>query len=57
MCDTEFPDGSPCAAGDYVTQADPDLCYMYYQCDDGCVTHEECPDDNKYDDRCQYITF
>merc|ERR1712025_1035410 len=51
QCDDAFPDGTPCASGDYATQADPDSCFMYYQCDDGCVTHEECPDDNKYDDR------
>ena len=44
-----YPAGS-CDPGENHTKTDPENCFMYYQCDNGCVTHEECPDDMKYDD-------
>jgi len=52
-----LPDGTPCGAGDYVTQADPESCWKYYECDDGCVKYQTCPDDFKYDPPYGYCTY
>merc|ERR1711936_869831 len=49
QCEDTFPDGTPCGQNDFVQQEDPELCYKYYKCDSGCVTHETCPGDFKYD--------
>merc|ERR1712154_650927 len=49
QCENTFPDGTPCGQNDFVQQEDPELCYKYYKCDSGCVTHETCPGDFKYD--------
>lgn len=48
QCDDTFPDGTVCGPNDFVQQADPELCYKFYKCETGCVTHETCPDDFKY---------
>merc|ERR1711936_959921 len=49
QCEDTFPDGTPCGQDDFVQQEDPELCFKYYKCDSGCVTHETCPDNFKYD--------
>ena len=54
QCDNTLPDGTICGEGDYVTAADLESCWNYYECDAGCVTHEICPDDFKFD---QYTTI
>ena len=48
-CEPNFPDGTSCGANDYVQKEDPESCWKYYECDNGCVTHETCPDDFKFD--------
>ena len=57
QCDNTLPDGTICGEGDYVTAADPESCWKYYECDVGCVTHQTCPDDNKYDPQYFWCTF
>jgi len=52
-----FPDGTACENGDYVQLPDPECCWKYYMCDDGCVTHEECPEDFQYDIGYSWCTF
>ena len=49
QCDNTFPDGTVCGPGDFVELEDPDSCYHYYLCDQGCVTHETCPAGQKFD--------
>ena len=57
QCDNTLPDGTVCGPEDYVTQADPESCWQYYECSEGCVTHQTCQDDFKYDDRYNWCTF
>ena len=58
QCDETFPDGVACDENaEDVTQADPDNCWKYYKCHGGCVTHETCEEDYKYDDRFQWCTY
>merc|ERR1712027_93515 len=49
QCDTTFPDGRPCDV-EGITVADPDSCYHYYQCHDGCVLHMERDTGMTYDE-------
>ena len=57
QCDETFPDGVACDENaEDVTQADPENCWKYYKCHGGCVTHETCEEDYKYDDRFQWCT-
>merc|ERR1711868_182739 len=58
QCDETFPDGVACDENaEDVTQADPENCWKYYKCHGGCVTHETCEEDYKYDDRFQWCTY
>merc|ERR1712098_326932 len=58
QCDETFPDGVACDENaEDVTQADPENCWKYYKCHGGCVTHETCEEDYKYDDRFQWCTI
>jgi len=57
QCDDTLPDGTICGANDYVTVADPDSCWKYYECDSGCVTHQVCEDDFKFDVAYSWCTF
>jgi len=58
QCDTTFPDGSSCDSNaEDVTQADPANCWKYYKCHQGCVTHETCEKDYKYDDAYHWCTY
>ena len=56
-CPDTLPDGTKCGASDYVLVADPESCWKYYECDSGCVTHQECQDDNKFDPKYSWCTF
>ena len=48
QCEDTFPDGTVCGPNDFVQKEDPDLCYKFYKCEAGCVTHETCPDDFQF---------
>jgi len=45
QCDSTLPDGSECGSTEKKAYEDPEACSMYYQCTQGCVTHEQCEDD------------
>jgi len=36
---------------------DPDCCWKYYECNNGCVTHEECEGNYKYDALFSWCTY
>ena len=58
QCDNKFPDGSICDANaEEITQADPENCWKFYRCHGGCVTHEMCELNYKYDDRYAWCTY
>eukprot|EP00092_Neocalanus_flemingeri_P028293 GFUD01030724.1.p1 GENE.GFUD01030724.1~~GFUD01030724.1.p1 ORF type:complete len:369 (-),score=85.95 GFUD01030724.1:162-1247(-) len=57
QCDDTLPDGTVCGATDYVTVPDPDSCWKYFECDSGCVTHQTCQDDYKFDEAYSWCTF
>ena len=48
QCEDTFPDGTVCGPEDFSQKADPELCFKFYKCEAGCVTHETCPDDFQY---------
>lgn len=52
QCDTTLPDGSTCEGDRAKDYADPDECSMFYHCEAGCVTHDQCPPNKPlFDDR------
>lgn len=58
QCDNKFPDGSICDEfAEEITQADPENCWKFYRCHGGCVTHEMCQLNYKYDDRYAWCTY
>merc|ERR1711970_153305 len=57
QCDDTLPGGDVCGANDYMWVADPDCCWKYYECDAGCVTHQECEKDFKFDVDMAWCTF
>merc|ERR1711872_993993 len=57
QCDNKFPDGFICDEfAEEITQADPENCWKFYRCHGGCVTHEMCELNYKYDDRYAWCT-
>jgi hypothetical protein len=57
QCDNTLPDRTLCGANDYVSVADPNSCWKYYECDSGCVTLQTCPDDYKFDVYYAWCTY
>merc|ERR1712183_379474 len=57
QCDDTLPGGDVCGTNDYMWVADPDCCWKYYECDAGCVTHQECEKDFKFDVDMEWCTY
>merc|ERR1711973_311670 len=58
QCNNKFPDGSICDEfAEEITQDDPENCWKFYRCHGGCVTHEMCELNYKYDDRYAWCTY
>ena len=45
QCDDTLPDGSKCDDEKPKDYEDPEECSMFYHCEDGCVTHQQCTAD------------
>lgn len=42
-CDTTMPSGKECTADNNLyTEADPEACSRYYECEDSCAAHQQC---------------
>merc|ERR1712179_762729 len=57
QCDQYLPDGTLCGENDYKQAPDPLSCWHYYECEDGCVEHQACEEDYKFEVKYEWCTY
>jgi len=58
QCMDTLPDGTTCGADEYFKNyPDPDACSWYFECNEGCFSHNQCQDDFRYDVDYEWCTY